>query len=381
MRYVDLLKASSGECQGKVGRNTPWIGRVLLVALAVAVVIVGKTQLSAQEWDQVVAAAKKEGKVVVAGPPGAIYRPIMKDFQTKYPEIQLEFTGLRSSSFASRVLAERKAGKKLWDVFVGGMPGAVRVKRVGGLAELRPALILPEVKGDKNWYGGVDYGFLDKDKKYVFAFIGELQTLVYVNRTSIPSSQFSSPKQLLDAKFKGKIVMEDPRKPGAGTARMAGLMAAYGENFIKKLFTEQSAVYTRSPRQLVEWLVRGRYPIGIGIRESALKEFRAQGLGKDVEPVTAREAEVFSTSGGNIALIEGGRHPNAAKVYINWLLSKRVQKLYAEKSFHNSRRTDVPVIRPENFPNPKRLKQYIKNDEAWRGSHRKIMRLAKKLIK
>jgi iron(III) transport system substrate-binding protein len=208
-----------------------------------------------------------------------------------------------------------------------------------------------------------------------------LQPLVFANRTSVPVSELTTPRQIIDPKFRGKIVIEDPRVVGPGSARVGGLLTAYGEDFVRKLFAEQHPVLTRDPRQVVEWLIRGRYPIGIGIRETILKDFGDRGLGKDVEPVTAPEAVVYNTSGGNISLLEGAPHPNAARVLINWLLSKKGQELMAELLRQNSRRTDVKPGDPDAFPDATQLEKYTRNDEAWGATHEKVIEMAKNLIK
>ena len=350
-------------------------------ALLMTVAIFAKAPAVAEEWGKVVGDAKREGKVVVAVPPGAPWRSLVLGFTREYPEIDTEITGIGEHAFASRVLAERKAGQKLWDVFVGGAPGSARIKNAKAVVPIRPALLLPEVKGDQYLHGGVDFGFIDVEKRYIYAFIGQLQPLVFTNRTSVPISQLTTPRQIIDPKFRGKIVIEDPRVVGPGSARVGGLLTAYGEDFVRKLFAEQEPVLTRDPRQVVEWLIRGRYPIGIGIRETILKDFRDRGLGKEVEPVIAPEAVVYNTSGGNVSLLEGTPHPNATRVFINWLLSKRGQELMAELLLQNSRRTDVNPADPDAFPDPKHLRQYTRNDEAWGPVHEKVIEMAKGLIK
>jgi len=381
MVYLKVTKRSFDKLQGMVTEKMIRLSRDLVVMLASMAFILGGTRASAQEWKQVLAAAKREGKVIVAGPTGANTREILKDkFEAKFPEVQVEYSGLPSRSRIPRILVERRAGKKFWDIHIGGGSGAFALKNEGALQDLRPALILPEVKGDKYWYGGLEFGFLDKEQKYVYGFHGNLQETVWINRTSIPPSQLSSPKQIIDPKFKGKIAIDEPRTGGPGISRMTALMMAYGEDFIKKLLTEQDAVIVRNYRQIAEWAVRGRYPIVIGLSAQMMQEFWEQGLGKDVKVIRPKAA-VWSVSAAALSLMEGAPHPNAAKVYINWLLSKEAQELYAKATASNSRRTNVAPVNPDIFPDPKRLNQYIKQDEVFENSARKTKRLARSWIK
>nr|NIO11924.1 hypothetical protein [Deltaproteobacteria bacterium] len=74
----------------------------------------------ASDWDQVVAAAKKEGQVVVAqgGGSGADLRRLMTDrFEKEYPGIRVDITVAGGRSIAPRILMERRVGKYLWDVY------------------------------------------------------------------------------------------------------------------------------------------------------------------------------------------------------------------------------------------------------------------------
>ena len=217
----------------------------------------------------------------------------------------------------------------MWDVLVGGTSTHIRLHRAANaLSELRPGLILPEVKDDKNWHGGFKLGFIDKEEKYAYGYAFNVTSPVFVNRSSIPRSQFSLPKQLADPKFKGKIVMDDPRKHGVGAAIMTVMLATYGEEFVRKVFTQQELVFVRNPRQLVEWLVRGRYPIAVGLRSSMLTYYRKKGVGKDVDRLVEKGSGVWSPATGIVAFFEGGPHPNAAKVFTNWLLTKNGQQAW-----------------------------------------------------
>ena len=306
---------------------------------------------------------------------------MLKDaFQSKYPEIKVEYTGLPGRSITPRIMMERRVGKKLWDIWFGGGGSSMALKAKGGLQNLRQALILPEVKGGKYWYGGFDFSFIDKEKIYLFAFSGYLQPQAFVNRSSLPSSQISSTRQLIDPKFRGKIAINDPRRGGPGVTRVTALRLIYGQEFIKKLLTKQDAVFNRNYRQTAEWVVRGRYPIVVGSSRMHVQEFWAQGLAKDVVTLPS-EAEIMGSGTGHVGLIEGTPHPNAAKVYLNWLLSKNAQELYAKATSVNSRRTDLDPIHPDTFPKPELLTKYLRQDEAFVAEQRKTSRLARRWIK
>ena len=126
-------------------------------------------------------------------------------------------------------------------------------------------MLLPEIKDDKNWYGGLDFGFVDKEKRFIYAFTADVTPPSYVNRSSVPTNQLNHLRQLIDPKFKAKIVMDDRRTAGGGSVDLATLMVAFGEDFISKLLAEQQMVFSRDSRQMADWFVRGTYPIAISL--------------------------------------------------------------------------------------------------------------------
>lgn len=126
-----------------------------------------------------------------------------------------------------------------------------------------------------------------------------------------------------------------------------------GEDFVRKLLAQDVAVMPQS-RQLAEALVRGRYPIAFGISISDLETFTQEGLTQNAKPIApdTREGTRINTGFGNLLLINKPPHPNAAKVFANWLLSADGQKAYVEATAVNSRRLDVPPV-PDRAPDPK----------------------------
>src|SRR5690348_10159172 len=71
-------------------------------------------------WDQTVAAANKEGQLIISGPSGTAWREQLLKFQEEYPGIKLSITAAASRDFWPRVIKEREAKLNLWDLRVGG---------------------------------------------------------------------------------------------------------------------------------------------------------------------------------------------------------------------------------------------------------------------
>ena len=105
MNYPGSAKRFLGTVIAKILRLSWFLGVFAGTAL-----IGGGMQASAQEWEQVSAAAKREGRVIVSGPTGAIVRRVLTtEFQAKFPEIHVEFSGLRGSQAGPRILTELRS--------------------------------------------------------------------------------------------------------------------------------------------------------------------------------------------------------------------------------------------------------------------------------
>jgi uncharacterized protein YciI len=102
-------------------------GRSGIVILAAVVSIVGlwHARVEAQadwkkSWETVIQAARKEGEVTIYGPHNPVYQQVWAIFQKTYPEIKFSFVPSKGSDHAQRIVAERRAGKYLADVLMGG---------------------------------------------------------------------------------------------------------------------------------------------------------------------------------------------------------------------------------------------------------------------
>ena len=122
----------------------PRLSRRRLLRTAVlggAAAAIGARRAAAQaspEWTALVAAAKKEGKVVVNTFPGDGYARALKPFTQAYPDIKLEHTSLHSQDFAPRILQERRANSFTWDVATIPTSTALQVLRPAGVWDPDP---------------------------------------------------------------------------------------------------------------------------------------------------------------------------------------------------------------------------------------------------
>jgi hypothetical protein len=103
------------------------------------------------EWQRVMAAAKKEGKVVVSVPPGAELRKALKETFERRFDIELELVMGRGSAIVKKISDEHRAGAQFFDVHTGGS-GTIIYGLAGIVEPVESQFILPEVKDSKNWW-------------------------------------------------------------------------------------------------------------------------------------------------------------------------------------------------------------------------------------
>lgn len=315
------------------------------------------------EWDRTVEAAKKEGQVVLYA--GVSHPAIFADFQKKYPEIKV-ITGSssRPPELAQRLIAERRGGKYLVDLFIDGSSTPYYALYKGKLVDpIKPALLLPEVLDESKWWRG-KHKYQDPEGQYIFVFNGELQSYFCYNTKLVNPDEITSYWDLLNPKWKGKIVAFDPTESGAGvstTLRFLYYNPEIGPEFIKKFLGEMDVTVSRDTRQITDWLALGKFAISAFVSASRVGviEAKKQGLAVDwFRPKSFKEGAILTSSNGNVVLVNGAPHPNAARVALNWLLSREgqiaYQKVYGEP---DSLRIDIPK---DNVPSYSRRVEGVK---------------------
>jgi len=292
-----------------------------------------------QEWERVLAAAKQEGKLTILGPVGTPAREgLAEPFQKKYG-ISVELLGMSSAEAATKLQTERTAGQYLWDIMVHGTSPGVLLTAQGLYDPIKPALVLPEVKEPKNWVDG-RLEFADSAETYNLAFLDVPALMLVYNKNLVAPDELKSYRDLLNPKWKGKIAANDPKIAGVGQSAFTFFYAKYGEDFVRDLAKQELAL-SRDVRQVIEWVAQGRTAISIGNNVDFVKEFLGQGT--PIAVIDTLEGKGFVSVGwGSLFLINRAPHPNAAKLYINWLLSKEGQTELAKSQGYASRRVDIP---------------------------------------
>ena len=301
-------------------------------------------------------------------------------FSKAYPGISIEQTTLNAASLAPRVLQERKAGIYTWDVMQMPTTTPLQVLNPAGMFDpVRPVIVHPDVVNGA-WQSGFEYGFhLTNDKQLCYAFVYMHQPSVYADTAQISLDSIKSVKDLLDPKLKGKIVSADPRTAGNAFTPFTFARLKVGDDIMKQLLVDQQIAIVVDGTQAAQQIAHGAYAVAIGADVPIIQDFQSQGVAKSVQPAFVAEME-NAGSGMPIWLANKAPHPNAAKVFINWWLSKDGQDAWAKNTQQNSRRTDVTVGNPAQVV-PPGVTLPDANEEALVPELAKTQNLAKQLIK
>ena len=284
-----------------------------LVGLLVAFLVLFPLPTSAQ--DARVEAAKKEGKVVwytSLALPSA--EKVAKLFEAAYPGIKVEVHRTGSQRILQRVMQEMQANLKLVDVIHTSDAGHfVLLKEKKLLMKYTPA--------------GVDAfpaGFKDKDG-YYYGLRATVNVIAY-NTKLVPAAEAPKTwKDLLDPKWKGKLVTAHPGYSGVIATHVLALVHLHGWDYFKQL--------AQNKLMLVQSAVDPAGVVASGERLVAVDGgdyyyYQMKKKGNPIETVYPKEGVPLVVSPTAIASF--APHPNAAKLFSDFTFSRELQQVMAD---------------------------------------------------
>ncbi len=300
---------------------------------------------AAPNWEAVQTAARGEGRVVVTGPPFPGLRTgIVEGFQ-KAHGMAVEYLPLPTGEVLTRIDREARMGSPQIDVQIGGNNTCWTLGERGQADPIDGLLLDPAVTAPSAWRGGKPRLF-EPSPETASGFHCGLQTAewvmtdLFVNPQVVPPSSIRSWKDLLKPEYQGKIAAFDPRRAGPGQTTSGYLNTLFGMDYLEQLFVGQQVALSADHRQLAEWVARGNYPIGIALVQAAVEPLRQERL--PIERVFPEDGPGVLTGGFGVVLkVNGGPHPNAATVFVNWFAGREAQEMYEREMMETSLRTDV----------------------------------------
>ncbi|MEK7341694.1 MAG: extracellular solute-binding protein, partial [Candidatus Binatota bacterium] len=308
-----------------------------------------------EEWAKLIAAAKQEGTVAIAsgGAPSRQYRPVVEVFQKKFG-VKVEVSTGSATDTVNRMLAERKGGRYTVDVaLISSRENNQRLVPSGSLVPLAPLLIHPEVLDTSNWYGGRHW-YADKESRYTFIYhvSKEDRYETWYNTDKIKEAEIATLKKqtdFFDPRWKGKIAGQGMGDP-SGIRQMIDsyFEPERGPEWVRTYLLNAGVTFTDDRRILETWVVGGRFPLqAVATGSEDLITLAKKGL--PIKQIFLPKQVGLIRAGGSgccISAFANAPHPNAAKLFVNWFLSKEGQTLthtMIPNIDRSSLRNDVPI--------------------------------------
>ncbi|MBI4331660.1 MAG: extracellular solute-binding protein [Chloroflexi bacterium] len=297
--------------------------------------VVGETWQT--EWQSLKAQARKEGKLAIAGSILDKQRLEMsKAMQEKFG-ITLEFLVAGASAYAPKLSAEYRAGIYTQDIIWGGGVIITETFRPAGMVEtLDRTIFLPEALDPSAWFTR-ELFFLDKGRHSVLVF-ASAQAPVVRNTDMVKRDEIKSYRDLLDPRWKGRILWTDPRSSTGGFLFYALGVGLMDLDYLRAL-GKQDLMILRDNRLAMDWVARGKYPVVMGMSADIKEDFRAAGA--PIDSVVPVEGTYVGSM--YLTLLRNAPHPSAAKLFMNWILTREGGTMIARASGEQHARVDVPT--------------------------------------
>jgi iron(III) transport system substrate-binding protein len=264
--------------------------------------------------------ARKEGTVVwyCSLAENTVLRPLAQAFEKKYPFVKVDYWRGGSTQIIQKMTAELLARAPVVDVVEGSSLAPALIKANAVIPFTSPHL--------------ADFQEIYRDPKHLwaatrFSYYGLGYNTREVSKADVPKD-FES---LLNPKWKGRMAWHVGDATGAElfitTARLA-MGEEKAEAYLAKLSEQQPIPYSSSARSLVNQVIAGEYAMAINIFLHQAIYSSERGA-----PVAAQTIEPVASTVGAVQLSRGVRHPYAAMLLIDFLLSPDGQQVIAQEDY------------------------------------------------
>jgi iron(III) transport system substrate-binding protein len=260
--------------------------------------------------------------VLYSSNPPELLDLVSQDFQKK-TGIKVSTVRLGTGEAMKRISAEKD--KPLCDIFWSG-DVAVLDNSKQYFASYRS----PEAKA-------LPKNYVEKEGRWTSSNT-HVMVIMYNKKLVKEQDRPKSWKDLLSPRWKGKVVIANPEKSGSAYAQVYGIYKLYGWDGIRKLI--DNARILDSSSLIYKGVANGEYPVGITMEYAAYRYIA--GGSRDVGIVYASDGSMLAPEGA--ALIANGPHPQEAKKFFDYLISKPVQEKVYEQFFRRPARTDARDI-------------------------------------
>ncbi len=284
----------------------------------------GMTAAQAAAWALIEAAAKKEGKVTyytLGSIPANQVDKFKSLWKADYPEIEMEYLNVgNNAQLNTRLITEQESKTVVGDVADIAVRAALLLDPAFLEAFIPPAAQDPGVKWLYNPVADpARKGLTTADFAQFFA--------IWTNSNLVKPAD--APKTLMDVatdpKWKGKIIWRTPWTTGGGNHTFLFAKQVYGMDWVTKMQAQNPTFADDQDAALLQ-VARGEFAIGIGLTGRTATQ-----LIKDKQPIAAVWPEDFAVTITNGSpIMAHAPHPNAAKVFANWMLTEAGQNLWRD---------------------------------------------------
>jgi iron(III) transport system substrate-binding protein len=299
--------------------------KLVLYFVAALFIACGCVTVQAQT-DAVIAQAKKEGRVSYYGTQDmAAANAMIRSFQETYPFIKVDLFRQGTTGLMTRVLAEAQAGKHGFDVISLGIMEIQLLKK----KELVARYLSPEAK---EFAPGL------KDKDGFWTAMSVLQFVIGYNTSMMSGKKIPRDwRDLLNPIWKGGQIGAERD----GTVWYASMLQYWGREkgvrFMKQLSAQQPHL-ERGNTLRTQMMAAGEFPMAI-VHAHKVEQFKAKGAPLDW--VTA--ADPIVTQPFVLATARHARNPNAARLFLDFVLSKKGQLVIKENGSMPARPDMTPI--------------------------------------
>jgi iron(III) transport system substrate-binding protein len=283
------------------------------------------------DYQKIIDGAKKEGKVVIYGATDSkATQPLIKDFNALYPGITVEYNDMNSTEVYNRFISEVAAGGNTADVmWSSAMDLQVRLASDGYALQYKSQ----EVGKIPGWAVWNDMAYGTTFEPAAFVYNKRL-----VTGAEIPQTHADFAKLIMTEKFKDKVTTYDIEKSGVGFmfmtqdaheyAQFAALETAFGAARVRvQSSTGTMLERISSGENLIGYNVLGSYALVRAKTDPSLGVV----LPKDYTLIMSRV----------LFINKAAKNVNAAKLWMDYLLSFRGQTVIANDSKLYAIRADV----------------------------------------
>jgi ABC-type Fe3+ transport system substrate-binding protein len=287
--------------------------------------------------------ARKEGKVTFYTGliVDQVVRPVKDAFEKEYPFVQLEFFRANAERLAQRVLSEYQAKRYEVDI-ISGSAAATMLQRAGVMQRFYspPIAEYPrELKDPNGFWGSTNVYFM---------------TLGYNTRMVKAGELPKSYEDLLNPRWKGQMMWSTSR--GSGAPQFIGNMLVTlgqegGKAYVQKLKQQNIAKSTASARQILDLVIAGEYPIAIQIFNHHAYISKKAGAPVEWQPLDPVTATI-----NTVGLAKHAPRPYAAMLFLDFLLSKKDQKVVQLSNYLPSH-PEMPALQADLKPGGGKIKK------------------------